>query len=121
LFEVGKLIRLTFPRQQIDGLFMLLRKKVQQHPYWVTLEFAEFARGQEFQIQDILKELRKQRADQKASDLTTKIIGSNIKINVAMTWKIEEREEDAFIYNHSTWNGTLLGDASGPWNTIASG
>ena len=120
-YEVGKLIKLSFPRQQIDGLFMLLRKKVQQHPYWVTLEFAEFARGQEFQIQDILKELRKQRADQKSSDITTKVLGSNVKINVAITWKIEEREEDAFIYNHSTWNAQPLNDASGPWNTIASG
>ena len=118
---MGKLIRLTFPRQQIDGLFMLLRKKVQQHPYWVTLEFAEFARGQEFQIQDILKELRKQRADQKASDLTTKIIGSNVGIVATITFKIEERAEDAFIYNYSTWNAQPLNDVSGPWETLVTG
>lgn len=121
LFEVGKLIQLTFPRQQIDGLFMLLRKKVQQQPYWVTLEFAEFARGQEFQIQDILKELRKQRADQKASALTTKIVGSNVKLVTTITWKIEEREEDAFLYNYSTWNATPLGDVSPAWEMIAEG
>tara|TARA_Y100000310_G_scaffold127613_2_gene126769 strand:- start:1502 stop:3316 length:1815 start_codon:yes stop_codon:yes gene_type:complete len=118
--DVGKIYTINFPRQKIDGQFMLLRKRMSQHPYRVSMEFAQFAQGVEFQIQDILKELRKQRAEEQSLSITTKVLSKAAKLKLTTTIKIEEREEDAFIYNSTTWN-SVLGDSSGPWSQIYTG
>ena len=118
--DVGKIYTISFPRQKINGQFMLLRKKMSQHPYQIGMEFAQFAQGVEFQIQDILKELRKQRAEEQSLNISTKVISKAAKLKLTTTIKIEERVEDAFIYNSTTWNNPLR-DNSGPWSKIYTG
>jgi len=84
------------------------------------MEFAQFAEGVEFQIQDILKELRRQRAEEQSLNITTKVLSKAANLKLTTTIKIEERVEDAFIYNSTTWNN-VLGDSSGPWSQIYTG